>query len=426
MQLTVPGQHRRPGGLGNATLDRSGWCSHRPTCVISGSVGLLERVRGLIKHYPVTADVVFAVTLLIIGIVEQDFVPLEDLPRFLALFGATFPLILRHRAPFLATVAIYASASILVLQGGVPAAAQVSSLLGLYYLGTLHESRKAITLQLLAVLPFLVTILTTMILDTQSQFTLIIVLALFTTITITASELSKARLATQTALEERADELQAAQRDLLRLAREDERAAIARELHDIVAHNVSVMVLQAGAAKRVIGTQPELAVEALDAIDAAGREALGEMRLVVGVLRPDKSQGLEPQPALNRLGALISRVEEAGVPVKLTIDGEVADLPLALELSAYRIIQECLTNTMQHGGPWVAAEVALDYQRNSLGITVSDNGRSSAAPSNGSGSGHGLFGIAERVAMFDGTFESGLKPDGGFRVHVRLPVGSAR
>lgn len=389
-------------------------------------MGLLERIRGLITNYPVTADVVFAVTLLIIGIVEQDFVPLEDLPRFLALFGATFPLILRRRAPFLATVAIYASASILVLQGGVPAAAQVSSLLGLYYLGTLHESRKAITLQLLAVLPFLVTILTTMILDTQSQFTLIIVLALFTTITITASELSKARLATQTALEERADQLEAAQRDLLRLAREDERAAIARELHDIVAHNVSVMVLQAGAAKRVIGTQPELAVEALDAIDAAGREALGEMRLVVGVLHPDKSQGLEPQPALNRLGALISRVEEAGVPVKLTIDGEVTDLPLALELSAYRIIQECLTNTMQHGGPWVAAEVELDYQRSSLGITVSDNGRSSAAPSNGLGSGHGLFGIAERVAMFDGTFESGLKPDGGFRVHVRLPVGSAR
>lgn len=368
----------------------------------------------------------FAVTLLVIGIVEQDFVPLDDLSRFLALLGATFPLIFRRRTPFLATVALYASASILLLQGGVPAAAQVSSLLALYYLGTLHESRRAVTLQLLAVLPFLVTILTTMILDTQSQFTLIIVLALFTAITITASELSKARLATQTALEERADQLEAAQRDLLRLAREDERAAIARELHDIVAHNVSVMVLQAGAAKRVIGTHPELALEALDAIDVAGREALGEMRLVVGVLRPDKSQGLEPQPALNRLGALISRVEEAGVPVALTIDGEVSDLPLALELSAYRIIQECLTNTMQHGGPWVAAQVSLDYQRNSLGITVTDNGRNSPATGKGHTSGHGLFGIAERVAMFDGTFDAGPKPDGGFRVQVRLPVGNVR
>ncbi|MDH5503978.1 MAG: histidine kinase [Acidimicrobiia bacterium] len=389
-------------------------------------MGLLDRVRGLIRHNPVTADAVFAVTLLVIGIVEQDFVPLDDLSRFLALLGATFPLIFRRRTPFLATVALYASASILLLQGGVPAAAQVSSLLALYYLGTLHESRRAVTLQLLAVLPFLVTILTTMILDTQSQFTLIIVLALFTAITITASELSKARLATQTALEERADQLEAAQRDLLRLAREDERAAIARELHDIVAHNVSVMVLQAGAAKRVIGTHPELALEALDAIDVAGREALGEMRLVVGVLRPDKSQGLEPQPALNRLGALISRVEEAGVPVALTIDGEVSDLPLALELSAYRIIQECLTNTMQHGGPWVAAQVSLDYQRNSLGITVTDNGRNSPATGKGHTSGHGLFGIAERVAMFDGTFDAGPKPDGGFRVQVRLPVGNVR
>ncbi len=386
-------------------------------------VSLLERLRKLIQHHPVTADAVFAVTLLAIGIVEQDFIPLEDFARFMALVGGTLPLILRHRTPFLTSVTLYAAASILVLQGGVPAAVQVSSLLGLYHLGTTHDTRKAVTLQLLAVLPFLATVLTTMILDPQSQFTLIIVLALFTSITITASELSKARLATQTALEERADQLEAAQRDLLRLAREDERAAIARELHDIVAHNVSVMVLQAGAAKRVIETQPELAVEALEAIAASGRQALGEMRLVVGVLRPDKSQGLEPQPALNRLGALIARVEEAGVPVKLSIDGEVSELPLALELSAYRIIQECLTNTMQHGGPWVSAEVELTYERQNLSIIVTDNGRST---SSANGSGHGLYGIAERVAMFAGSFESGLKSDGGYRVAVTLPVGGAR
>jgi signal transduction histidine kinase len=370
------------------------------------------------------ADAVFAVTLLFVGIVEQSFAPLDSLPRLLALAGATLPMILRQRIPFIATVTMYTSASILQLQGGVPAAAQVSALLGLYNLGTLHPSRKAITLQLLAVLPFLVAVLTNMILDSQSQVTVIMVLALFTSITITASELSKSRLATQAALEERAQELETAQRDLLRLAREDERATIARELHDIMAHNVTVMVLQAGAAKRVLRTNPELALEALDTIEGSGRQALGEMRLVVGVLRPDPGQGLEPQPALNQLGNLISRIEEAGVPVELAIDGEATPLPVALELSAYRIIQECLTNTMQHGGPAVSAQVDLKYKRDALVITVTDDGQSRAAGS--ASTGHGLVGISERVAMFDGSFRSGFQPDGGFQVQVTLPLAKTR
>lgn len=387
-------------------------------------MGFIDWIRNLMRRHPARADAIFAATLLLVGIIEQNFAPLDSLPALLALMGATLPLVLRHRFPFLSTAAIFSAASVLQMQNGVPAAAQVGSLLGLYTLGTLHPTRKAITLQLLALAPFLLTVLISMAIAPNSQFTVIIVLALFAGVTVTASELSKSRRSAQVALEQRAHELETAQRELLRLAIEDERAAIARELHDIVAHNVSVMVLQAGAARRVINTRPDLAIEALTAIDEAGRTALTEMRLVVGVLRPGAEQGREPQPVLSRLGDLISRVEEAGVPVHLVIEGETVQLPVALELSAYRIIQESLTNSMQHGGPDVTSQVMLRYTETTLDITVTDDGR--ATKDQTTTGGHGLVGIAERVAMFKGRFESGFQPGGGYRVDVSLPLVESR
>ena len=386
---------------------------------------MLERVRDLIRRRPVVADAAIAVALLAIGIIEQNFQPLSMPADLLALAGATLPFALRTRATFWATVAMYASASILLLQGGVPAAAQVSTLWGLYTLGVVNQpTRKAITLQLLAVTPFLGAIIATAFIESTDQFSVLIVLALFTAVIITSSELTKSRAVALANLEQRAIELETAQRDLLRLAIEDERAAIARELHDVVAHNVSVMVLQSGAAKRILKTQPEKAIEALDAVAESGRQALSEMRLVVGVLRPSNDQGLEPQPVLNRLGQLIARVEEASVPVELEIQGNVTELPVALELSAYRIIQESLTNTMKHAGPGSTARVILDYQPSALRIEITDTGSGpgTAEPA----AGHGLVGIHERAAMFHGTVETGHISAGGFRVSVLLPLENLR
>lgn len=368
------------------------------------------------------------IVLLFVGIAEQDFAPLRSGERFLALALGVIPLILRRRFPFTAAWLMYAGASWLILQGGVPAAAQVSTLLGLFTLGQVHPTRRAITLQLLVVSPFLVTVVVNMMREPMNQFTILIVFALFTTVTIVLSEMSKSRADDQSNLERRAAELERAQRNLLRLAIEDERASIARELHDVVAHNVSVMVLQAGAAKRVLATEPGDAVAALAAIEESGRTALNEMRLVVGVLRPDADQGLEPQPVLSRLDELLSRVEEAGLPVTLTVEGEAKELPVALELSAYRIIQESLTNTLKHGGTGATAQVNLTYGFDDLTVEVLDTGDGSGDPGlqTAPEGGHGLVGIKERVALFGGTFTAGEMSGGGFVVRAELPLGYTR
>lgn len=384
---------------------------------------LLDRLRRWYTEHSLAASLTMIGVLIVVGVIEQNFAPLRDPVRMVALVGAIVPLICRRQFPFVSTVIMYIFGAVLQLQGGVPAAAQVSTLLGLFTVGTSYPTQRAVRLQLLAISPFFITIVVSMIRDPGAQFTILIVLALFTSAAIGASELSKDRSETQAELERRATELEAAQRDILRLAREDERAAIARELHDIVAHNVSAIVLQAGAAKRILESQPDQANQALDAIESQGRQALREMRLVVGVLRPEELQGLEPQPALHRLDDLIEGLETTGMDVQLTTHGDIVDLPPSLELSAFRIIQESLTNTMKHAGKNARATVSLTYTNDALSIDVTDEGGTPAMVPE-AGSGHGHVGIAERVALFGGSFEHG--PAGpGYQVQVTLPIGGS-
>lgn len=223
------------------------------------------------------------------------------------------------------------------------------------------------------------------------------------------------------ALRERARTLEAERDATARAAVAEERSRIARELHDVVAHSVSVMTVQAGGVRRLLGPEQTRERDALAAIEATGRQALAEMRRMVGVMRTDPDLAdLAPQPGLAGLGRLIDELRVAGLPVDLQVAGEPRQLQPGLDLAAFRIVQEGLTNTLKHAGP-AHAWVRLRHEADALEIMVEDDGRGAA---NGAAGGHGLIGIRERVAIYGGTFESGPRPGGGYRLSARLPVAA--
>jgi signal transduction histidine kinase len=203
----------------------------------------------------------------------------------------------------------------------------------------------------------------------------------------------------------------------------NERARLARELHDSVGHALNVIVLHAGGAQRVLEKKPALAGEALESIESAGRHALGDIERMLGILRaPDEATSYDAQPGLARLDDLLARVREAGLPVEAHVVGTPGTLPPSLDLSAYRIIQEALTNTLKHAGK-AHSLVSMTWADDHLEIEVVDDGRgAAAAPS--SGGGRGLVGIRERVLLFGGELLVGPRPEGGFGVWARLPYGT--
>ena len=220
-------------------------------------------------------------------------------------------------------------------------------------------------------------------------------------------------------LEARADRLEREQAERARVAVQNERALIARELHDIVAHSVSVMVVQATAAQRILDDQPDEAREAMHSIETTGREALGEMRRLLGILRSEEGRApLEPQRGLAGIGAVIEGAGRGGVSVDLVVEGEPRPLSPGVDLAAYRIIQEALTNTIKHAAP-AHAVVQIRFEPDSLGLDISDDGsrrEDTADP------GHGLIGMEERVRLYGGDFEAGPRHPAGFAVHARLPT----
>ena len=203
----------------------------------------------------------------------------------------------------------------------------------------------------------------------------------------------------------------------------EERARIARELHDVVAHSISVMVLQARGGRRVLDSDPADARDAFAVIESTGQQALDEMRRLVGMLRSDdETLPLAPQPSLKELGTLVEQVRAAGLPVHVAIEGEPQDLPPGVDLSAFRIVQEALTNALTHAGP-ARARVVLRYLADDLEVEISDDGPGSG---DGSGSGYGLVGMRERVEVYGGELRAGRQPGGGYALRVRLPFRSAR
>jgi signal transduction histidine kinase len=215
-----------------------------------------------------------------------------------------------------------------------------------------------------------------------------------------------------------------------------ERARIARELHDVIAHHMSVMVIQAGAARRLLEIAPDQARGALSAVEDAGRRGLEAVPGLLRALRDNGHRdGLAPQPTLAQLDTLVAQVSAAGLPVTLRIEGTPRPLPAAVDLSAYRVAQEALTNTLKHAGP-ARAELTIRYGPDTLEVTATDTGHSSGRSSplwtaepplaqagmRSGGTGHGLVGMRERVSLFGGDLEAGAGPDGGFRVAARFPL----
>jgi signal transduction histidine kinase len=203
----------------------------------------------------------------------------------------------------------------------------------------------------------------------------------------------------------------------------EERARIARELHDVVAHAISVIVLQARGGRRMLADDPEDTRRALDAIEHAGEQALAEMRRLLEVLRrADEEPERAPRPSLSRIDQLVAELTATGLPVDVTVEGEQFPLSPGVDVTAYRIVQEGLTNALKHAGP-ARAHVVLRYSPGELELEIVDDG---AGSGNGGGSGHGLAGIRERVAVYGGELESGRRPEGGYALRARLPLGSAR
>ena len=218
--------------------------------------------------------------------------------------------------------------------------------------------------------------------------------------------------------------LEREQRQRERVAVGEERARIARELHDVVAHSVGAMVAQAQGAGRVMERDPERAREALEAIERTGRSALDEMRRSLGVLRrTDADAPLAPQPGLDEIAVLVAQARDSGLTVELVTEGAPAPLPAGVDLSAYRIVQEALTNTLKHAGP-VRTRIALRYRERELELEISDDGARGRAPHDpmANGGGQGLVGMRERVALYGGELQTGHRPEGGFLVRASLPL----
>lgn len=230
------------------------------------------------------------------------------------------------------------------------------------------------------------------------------------------------------ALQLRATRAEAERESLAREAVLEERARIARDLHDIVAHGVSVMVVQAAAAQRVVESQPKQAAQALDDIQVTGRQALSDMRRMLGLLR-DVERGIDlaPQPSISDVDEIVERCNDAGVRTELIVEGAPpADSAAGAEMTSYRIVQEALTNVIKHAGRPVKAVVKITHQTDSIRVEVTDDGSGATTADVEQTTGHGLVGMRERVELYGGRFRAGPRPGGGFRISATIPIDAMK
>jgi signal transduction histidine kinase len=342
-------------------------------------------------------------------------------------FGLTVPVIFRRGHPVPAFATAVASGAVQVLLDIGPAASDLAIVVLLYTLAAYTTRRESVLGLLTCLLGSVVAVLTWIPPDRRiSRLNWLLVGSIIfagpTLIAWVLGDSMRYRRAYYANLEERAARLERDRDAQAQIATAAERARIARELHDVVAHNVSVMVVQADGAAYTLGTNPGRAREALAAISATGRQALTEMRVLLGVLRKtdDEDQpGLAPLPSLDQLDELVEQTRAAGLDVTCSVEGQPQSLPSGTALAAYRIIQESLTNARKHAGPWAKASILLRYTAGALELSVTDDGIGDAAASDGAG--HGLTGMYERAAMYGGSVRAGPRPGGGFAVEATLP-----
>jgi signal transduction histidine kinase len=329
-------------------------------------------------------------------------------------------LLARRRFPFGAPAAFWLLAAAFSFVDGrlipYPAGLYLAGILAAFLLGNLRDPLLA-RVGLAVVLASMMTIIFNR--PGHSPGELVYVPLLFGIAWLAGFALN-ARAEQADAAEARAAQAERERETAARIAVAEERTRIARELHDIVAHAVSVMVLQVGAVRHKLPDELGDESDALRGVEGAGRTALAEMRRLLAAMRDDGDDlELVPQPGLDSVGTLVADVERAGLPVTLHVEGEAAPLPRAVELSAYRIVQEALTNALKHAHA-NRADVTLRYGPDELRIEIRDDGTGGVGASNGQG--YGLVGVRERVKIYGGTMTAGTAPDGGFVLDARLPL----
>jgi len=354
--------------------------------------------------------------------IGAHFAPRSDLHRYdLGIGGLvlalvqTVPVAWRRRAPVPAFVVSAASLALTYALGYLPTAGDVALALLAYGVGAHSDRNTSIRVLTWGSATAAVVVIYSMAAG-HNVGSMVPHVVVFATVGILGDNLRNRRDYLR-GLQERAERLEREREQEAERAVQDERTRIARELHDVVAHSVSVMVVQAGAARRVLSRDPGRAAEALSSVEGTGRQALEELRRLLGVLRTrDEPAGdLTPQPGIADLEALVRQMVDAGLQVLLDVEGEPRPLPSGLDLTAYRIVQEALTNTLKHAGP-ARAHVTLRYGPRALEVKVTYDGRGVAVVGAGGPGGHGLVGMRERVALYGGRLRAGPRRGGGFEV----------
>ena len=375
------------------------------------------RVVALLRRHPFD---VLVVLLAVVAEIKVWIVPGAG-PKVVFIIASllwTLPLLLRHRFPFAApvfTFAVQAAASAADPALGVETTASVALLLAFWVVGAENERGEAIAGAAIGFASIAVVAELDVRVGLENSVWGVILGSVVCLIAYALQQ--RAKRAAE--LEERASRLERELEERAHLAVLAERTRIARDLHDLVAHSVSLMTVQAGAARLLLPDDPARACEPLLSVEKTGREALADLRRLFGIVRSEEGDAaLTPQPGLARLDALLEQTRTAGLPVEVAIEGERRLLSPGVDLTAYRIVQEALTNALKHAGP-ARAQVTIRYGREVLDLEITNDGRRTR---NGEGTGHGLVGMRERVTLYGGELEAGPRGRDGYAVRARLPI----
>ncbi len=335
-------------------------------------------------------------------------------------FFLTVPLLWRRRYPVVVFAIVFA-VSVVQWSAGLRLDGDVALLIALYTVASLRPPRTAAAAA--AALEIGLAVAVMRFSPAKGWLLAFVLLSGLVTAAGVLGVYTRTRVAFLAEVSERADRVERERDQQIELAGADERARIARELHDVVAHHLTVMIALADGAAAVVSTSPARAAEVMSTVSATGREALADTRRLLGVLRADDADAArQPQPDVSRLDALLEQVRAAGLPATITTTGRHRELSSALQLTIYRLVQEALTNTLKHAGPGAQASVRLTYRDDGVQVDVRDDGLGSTAmPRDGSESaGHGLTGMRERVAAWDGELRAGAASPRGWEVSALL------
>ena len=344
-------------------------------------------------------------------------------PSLVLTFFLTAPLLLRRRYP-VAVFAVIFAVSAVQLWTGQRLEADIALLVAFYTVASLRSPRTAAVAALVLEAGIALALVGAS--DKNGWLLAFVLISGMTTAAGVLGIYTRTRLAYLAQLQERTDRVERERDQLVELVAAEERARIAREMHDVVAHHLTVMIALSDGAAAVVSTAPARAAEVMTTVSATGRKALADTRRLLGVLRADPDAQLQPQPDISRVEALLEQVRAAGLPATITITGQHRELSSPLQLTIYRLIQEALTNTLKHAGPGARAHVRLAYTDDGVIVDVRDDGLGSAVlPDGREAAGHGLTGMRERVAAWDGELHAGPGSPRGWVVSARLRAESA-